>query len=91
MEDNKLTQEMNRHAVIVVIHAKHSHLEISQFFNVARSIVHKVCRELEASDGNEGSVTKHRKHKPRLDTLRAPQFVQHVKNIIKLRKTLQSP
>ena len=31
MEDNKLTQEMKRHAVIVAIHTKHSDLEISQF------------------------------------------------------------
>ena len=52
MEDNKLTQEMKRHAVIVAIHANHSDLEISEFFKFARSFVHKVRRELEASDGN---------------------------------------
>ena len=58
MEDDKLTQEMKRHAVFVAIHAKHSDLEISQFLNVARSFVHKVSRELEASGDNVESVTK---------------------------------
>ena len=52
MEDNKRTQEMKRHVVIVAIHSKHSDLEISQFLNVARSFVYKVRRELEASDHN---------------------------------------
>ena len=61
MEDNKLTQEMKRHAVIVAIHAKNSNFEISQFFNVARSFVHEVRRELEASDSNVGRVAKRRK------------------------------
>ena len=70
MEENKLTQEMKRHAVIVAIHAKHSDLEISQFFNVTRSFVHKVRRKLEASDGNVESVANRRKHKHRSDTVR---------------------
>ena len=69
MDDNKLTQEMKRHIVIVAMHAKHSHLEISKFFNVARSFVHDVRRELEAFDGNVESVDKRRKHKPRLETV----------------------
>ena len=73
---------MKRHAVIVAIHVKHSDLEISQFFNVTRSFVHKVRRELEASDGNVESVAKRRKHKPRSDTVRTPQFVQQVQDII---------
>ena len=71
MEDNKLTQEMKRRAVIVAIDAKHSDLEISQFFNVAQSFVHKVRRELEASDGNVESVAERRKHKHRSDTCTA--------------------
>ena len=58
---NKLTQKMKKHAVIFAIHAKHSDLEISQFMNVVRSFVHKVRRELEASDGNVESVAKRRK------------------------------
>ena len=70
MEDNKLTQEMKRHTIIVDIHVKHSDLEISQFFNVARSFFHKVGRELEASDGDVESVAKRRKHKPRSDTVK---------------------
>ena len=45
---------------------------ISQFFNVTRSFVHKVRRELEAFDGNVESVAKPRKHKPRSDTVCAP-------------------
>ena len=61
MEDNKLTQEMKRHAVIVAIHANHSDLEISQFLNVARSFVHKVRRRLEVSDDNVESVAKRKK------------------------------
>ena len=83
MEDNKLAQEMKRHAIIVSIHAKLSDLEKSQFFNVARSFVHKFRRELEASNINVESVAKHRKHKPRSDTFRTPQFVQQLQGIIK--------
>lgn len=52
MEDYNLTQEMKRHAVTVAICAKHTDLEISNFLNCARSFVHKVRRELEASDGD---------------------------------------
>ena len=59
MEDNKLTQEMKSHAVIVAIHAKHIDLGISRFFNVARSFIHKVRRGLEASDGKVESVSKY--------------------------------
>ena len=44
---------MKRH---VAIHAKQSDLEISQFFNVIRSFVHKVRRESETSDGNVEDV-----------------------------------
>ena len=72
MEDNKLTQEMKRHAVIVAIHAKHSDLEISQVLNVARSFVYKVRGELDVSDSNVESVGKRRKHKPHSDTVRTP-------------------
>ena len=76
-----LTQEINRHAVVAAIHAEHSDLDISQFLNVTRSFVHKV-RELEAPDGNVESVTRRRKHKLRLDTVRTPQSVQQVEDII---------
>ena len=73
---------MQRNAVIVAIHAKHSDLEMSQFFNVSRSFVHKVTQELEASDSNVESFAKSRKHNPGSDKLRTPQFVQQVKDII---------
>ena len=82
MEDNKLIHEMKGHAVIV-------DLEVSQFFNVARSFVHKVRRELEASDGNVESVAKRRKHKLRSDTVRTLRFVQQSRTL--LAKTIQSP
>ena len=88
MEDNKLTQEMKRHAVIVAVHAKHSNLEISQFFNVTRSFVHKVRRELEASDGNVGSVVKRRKHKPRSDSVRKNNLYSKSRTL--LMESLQS-
>ena len=78
MEDNKLTQEMKRHAVIVAIYVKHSVLEIWKLFNVSRLFFHKVSRELETSNGNGESVAKRRKQKPRSDTVRTPQFVQQV-------------
>ena len=58
---NKLNQEMKRHTVTIAIHMKHSDLEISQFFNITRSFVHKVHPELKASDGNAESIVKHRK------------------------------
>ena len=41
MEDNKLTQEMKRHAAIAAVHAKRSDFEISQFLNDARSLFTK--------------------------------------------------
>ena len=78
MEANKLTQEMKRHAVIFAIHVKHKDLEISQFFNVARSFVHRVRRELEASDSNVECIAKGGKHKLRSNTVRTPQFVEQV-------------
>jgi len=74
MEDNKLTQEIKRHAVIVTIHANHSDLEISQFLEVARLFVHKICRELEASDGNVENVAKRKKHEAHSDRVRTSHF-----------------
>ena len=73
---------MKRHAVIVTINAKHSVQEISQFWNVARSFVHKVLRELEASDGNVESVAKRRKYKSHSVTVITSQFVQQVQTLL---------
>ena len=61
--------------------------EIQRSWNIAafecrRSFVHKVRRDLEASDSNVESVAKRRKHKRRSDTVRTPQFVQQVQDII---------
>ena len=83
MEDNKLIQEMKRHAVTVAIHANHSDLEIFQFLKVARSFGHKVRWELEASvDDNVESVVERKKHEARSDRIRASHFVQQVQGII---------
>ncbi|KYQ51498.1 hypothetical protein ALC60_09371 [Trachymyrmex zeteki] len=73
---------MKRHAVIIAIHANHSDLEISQFLKVARSFVHKVRRELEASDDNVKSIAKRKKYEARSDRVRTSQFVQQVQGII---------
>ena len=82
MEDYKVTQEMKRHAVIVAICAKHTDLEISNFLNCARSFVHKVRRELEASAGDVETVAKRKRHEERSDTTRNTQFVQQVQEIV---------
>ena len=89
MEDNKLTQEMKRHAVIVAIHAKHSDLEISQFLNVAWSFVHKVRRELEASDGNVEVLPREENINP-VQTQLEPHSLC-IKSRTLLMKTLKSP
>ncbi|XP_025161066.1 uncharacterized protein LOC112589993 [Harpegnathos saltator] len=82
MQDYKITQEMKRHAVIIAICAKHTDLEISNFLNCARSFVHKVRRELEASAGDVETVAKRKKHEERSDTTRNTQFVQQVQEIV---------
>jgi len=73
---------MKRYAVIVAIHANHNDLEISQFLKFARSFVHKVRRELEATDGNVKSVAKHKKHEARSDRVKTSHFVQQIQGII---------
>ena len=82
MANYQLTHEMKRHAVIVAIHAKHSDVEIARFLEVARSFVHKVRKELEASSGDMSPVAKRKKASQRSDSIRTPQFVQRVQNII---------
>ena len=77
-----LTQEMKRHAVIVALAAKHSDLKISNFLHVARSFVHKVRLELEGCDGNVSPVAKRKKHSQCSDTVRTPEFIRNVQNII---------
>lgn len=82
MADSQLTQEMKRHAVIVALHAQHSDVEIARFLKVARSFVHKVRKELEASAGQVSPVAKRKKHSQRSDRVRTPQFVQQVQDMI---------
>ncbi|XP_025161974.1 uncharacterized protein LOC112590242 [Harpegnathos saltator] len=82
MEEYKITQEMKRHAVIIAICAKHTDLEISNFLNCARSFVHKVRRELEASASDVETVAKRKKHEERSDTTKNTQFVQQVQEIV---------
>ena len=47
-----------------------------------RSFVNNVHLELEASDGYLESFDTRRKHKPRSDRVRTPQFVQQAQDII---------
>ena len=82
MADNKLTHEMKRHAVIVAIMAQHTDLQIAQFLKVARSFVYKVRKELEVSDGKISAVAKRKKSQERSDSIRTPEFIQHVQNIV---------
>ena len=92
MADIKLTLQMKRHAIIIALKSEHSDLEIANFLKVARSFVHKVRKELEASDGNVSPVAKRKKHCQRSDTTRTPEFIRHVQNIIDEdpRKTIRS-
>ena len=77
-----LPQEMKRHAVIVVLAAKHSDLKISNFLHVARSFVHKIRLEFKGCDGNVSCVAKRKKHSHRSDSVRIPEFIWNVQNII---------
>ena len=60
-----LTNDMKRHAVIVVLNADHGDLEIVRFLRVARSFVHKMHKELEKENGDLMSESK-RKNIPRV-------------------------
>ena len=82
MEDYKVTQEMKRHVVIIAICAKHTDLEISNFLNCARSFVHKVRRELEASASDVETIAKLKRHEECSDITRNTQFVQQVQKIV---------
>ena len=82
MADINITQEMKRHAVIVAIMAEHSDLQIAQFLKVARSFVFKVLKELKDKNGQISPVAKRKKHQQRSDSIRTPEFVQRVQNII---------
>lgn len=73
---------MKRNAVIVALSAKHSDIEISTFLNVSRSFVHKVRLQLYEYDGNVSPVAKRKKHSQRSDTIRTPEFIPNVQNII---------
>ncbi|KPU74657.1 uncharacterized protein Dana_GF26712 [Drosophila ananassae] len=84
MEDNILTQEMKRHAVIVALHAEHSDLEISTFLKVARSFVYKVRQELQSSGGNVKSTGKRKKHEQRSDCVKTPKFIEQVQDTVDL-------
>ena len=71
-----LTNEMKRHAVIVALKADHGDLEIEHFLRVARSFVHKICKELEKENDNGMSISKHKKkHFTRSDSMRTSEFI----------------
>ena len=42
-----LTNEIKRHALIVLLKADHRYLEIARFLRVTRLFVHKIRKELE--------------------------------------------
>ena len=73
---------MKRHAVIITICAKHTDLEISNFLNCTRPLVHKVCHELEASDGDTLFVAKRKKHNECSNTIRTIQLIQQIQAIV---------
>lgn len=61
------------HARTVVTHAKHSNVEISIVLReggVARSFVHKLRKELEASSGDVSPVGERKKYSQRSDSTR---------------------
>ena len=82
MEAFALTHEMERHAVIVSLAANHTDSVIAEFLNVARSFVHKVRKELEASNGDFSSVSERKKHSRRSDAVRSSDFVEEIQNVI---------
>lgn len=62
MENNQITKEMKRHAVIFAIHAKPSEFEIVRSLEDIWSFVHKVRKDFEASSGDVSTVAKCRIH-----------------------------
>lgn len=52
------------------------------FLEVARSFVHKVPKELEASDRDGSPVAMHKKDSRHSESIRSPQFVQRVQIIM---------
>lgn len=72
MEVYKLKQEMKRHAVLVVLAAHHSDLEIANFLKVAKSFVYRVQAELMCCGGDVASVAKSKMHSQPCDIVRSP-------------------
>ena len=52
MIDPTLTNEMKRHAVIVILKVDRGDLEIAYFLRVERSFVHKIHKKLEKENDN---------------------------------------
>ena len=90
-EEHEIFLEMKRYAMISIISAKNTDLEISIFLSCARSIPHKVHREFEASAGccikhkpcqntkllhKTQTIAKHKTHEEHPDITRSTQFVQ---------------
>lgn len=73
---------MKRHAVIVILKAEYSDLEISPFLYVAGSFVVIVSKELEAADGNFTAVTKGKTPTKCPDTIGTRRRVRKVDKII---------
>ena len=56
--------------------------EIATFLNVTRSFIFKVRHELKMGGGDVASVAKRKKHSPRSDTIRTPEFIQQVREVV---------
>lgn len=74
---DQLINEMKWYAAIVVIHTKHSDVEIVSLLEVTRWFVHKVQKELEASNEDVSHVAKRKNHSRFSGSIRTPQFVQN--------------
>ena len=82
MADSALTNEMKRHALIVVLKAHHGDLEIVRCLRVAISFVHKIRKELEKEIDNVTFISK------RKNVFHTFRFNENTEFIIKLSRQL---
>lgn len=73
-----VTQEMKRHAIIVVLGTKHGDLQITTFLNVDKFFAYKIRNELLVSGKDVSSVFKQKKHSRISNIVRKIQFVQKI-------------
>ena len=79
MSDTVLTNKMKRYTVTLKLKADHLDFEIARFLRVARSIVHKIRKEVENKMDNVMSVSKRKKKHPTcFNSMRTPKFIHKV-------------